>query len=574
MEYPDLLSLQVLQQQHPTFTANLELFKEIDTLYQAGIELEHNKHDYLVSKPGEDSTTFEYRKKIFTYEPILTESISEFANLFATNSYIMELPQNDFWQSFSNNTDGFGRPEKLLIRNCLIQLLKYRTVFGYVDKKQISNSFINNFNRDVNGDSEIPYIVLLDPKTVIHWQKEGSAVNWIKFRQIETIHSPVDEPIYMARWVFIDAEKIVVYQTEIANTDDPCHITPIIKNDSVYGLGDSYTNSSLIPKFIEVYHEQPSIPIFCAEIPEETWTSNLAIHLVREHIRIHNNLTFACNIAGVIQRLFKPMRENADDIVDIEEAQNMAQTGNEYVIVGDDFKYVEAGGSSIQVLDDRCDRIANRIKSLIFCNGVGVNSNGTTQESGRAKSYDFVNQEAALKAVGGIIQPWLQNVYKRIAWLYGFKQVDIDKIYIYGMDDFNLDAPDEKLERLVRLSQLALPIPNTAYQLLLLDFIKSLFPSIPPKDAKKLQKELREIYNTGHPYISQENLMKMYELSLLPPDKVFEYAGFTNTELKSLAQFLKEIKYKELEKIEEAAEIETEKEMETETKPEKKSTPL
>jgi hypothetical protein len=551
MDYPDLLSLQVLQQEHPAFTANIDLFKEIDTLYQAGVELEHNKHDYLVSKPGEDSTTFEYRKKIFTYEPILTESLSEFANLFATNSYIMDLPINDFWDSFSYNTDGFGRPEKLLIRNCLIQLLKYRTVFGYVDKKQVSNSFVNNFKTSINSNKEIPYVVLLDPKTVIHWEKEGTSVNWIKFRQIETIHSPVNEPVHIARWVFIDDEKIVVYQTEINKTDNHSQLSPINRNkDSFYGLDDSYNNASMIPKFIEVYHEQPTIPIFCAEIPEETWTSNLAIHLVREHIRIHNNLTFACNIAGVIQRLFKPMRENADDIIDIEEAQNMAQTGNEYVIVGDDFKYVEAGGSSIQVLDDRCDRIATRIKSLIFCNGVGVNRNSPAQESGRAKSYDFVNQEAALKAVGGIIQPWLQNVYRRIAWLYGFKQDDIDKIFIYGMDDFNLDAPDEKLERLVRLSQLALPIPNTAYQLLLLDFIKSLFPSIPPKDFKKLQKELKEIYSTGHPYISQENLMKMYELSLLPPDKVFEYAGFTNTELKSLAQFLKEIKFKELKTVE------------------------
>lgn len=503
MNYPDSLAVKKLEERHPEVAQHWDTLECIDDLYEGGQRIYDKRKKYIHRKPDEDDSVYAFRLGMFTYDPILSENINKMLTRMSAAQYVVEGlskagRKGDLWSQFRKNMDNCGMHEPDFIESTFEKLLKYRKVYAVLDFEE---------------GSPVPYITLFDPRHVIHYSESGGKLNWVKIRQIVHDYSPTGEhEIYLA-WTIIDDKQVVKYRADLDFDMDENLVFTMSEEEVKIKIDDLEKSKQLdliAYKESEVEHGWDRIPVVKCELKEGLWVTSLVVHLMKEHIRLHNNIATTGMLAGQIQRLFTPLQEKADETVDIDAAK--LQTGNEHVLIGQNFSFNETQGSAIKTVNEYLSKIENRIKDLLFSSGISSGQVQPSQESGVAKSLDFVAQEQALQSYGQSIVRFYREILKLTAIAIEEDQDKIEQINVNGLNEFILDSLDNKVERLQKLAELSneIPISNTAFRIIVEDLQRSMSPYASPEEIEAIMAETAENWeDDAMPEFSFEELNNM-----------------------------------------------------------------
>lgn len=500
MSYPDYLSVKKLEERHPEVAENWETLETIDDLYEGGQRLYNKRKKYVHRKPDEDDHVFHFRLKMFTYDPILSENINKMLTRMSASQYVVEGitkrgEKDELWNSFRKNMDNCGMTEPDFIEGVFEKLLKYRKVYGVLDYAK--------------EDSKVPFLALFDPRHVIHYGESGGNIEWVKIRQVVHEYSPVGENEIYLLWTIIDSEKVVRYRADLDfDLDGDLKYIGEEINLKIEQAGIEKQLQVTAYKESEVEHDWGRTPVVKCELKEGLWVTSLVCHLMKEHIRVHNNIATTAMLAGQIQRLFTPIQEGADSTVDIDEAK--LQTGNEHILIGQNFQFSETQGSAIKTVGDYLSKIENRVKDLLFSSGISSGQVQPSQESGVAKSLDFVAQEQALQSYGQTIVKFYREILRMVALAIDPDQSEM--VNVNGLNEFILDSLDNKVERVQKIANLSneIPISNTAFRIIIEDLQRAMSPYASPEEIEQIMEETRQNWDSeDKPQFNLEELTNL-----------------------------------------------------------------
>lgn len=514
--YPPRLPFEELESFHPEYTRYAEYYQIVDDLLEGGWAMLSQVEKFLMKKPGEEPETYKYRKKLFTYTPILSQCLSQLTNKFTTGILSVEgFPtlgiEGAFWKDFRESTDGNRRTERQTIRTAFESLIKYRRVFSIIEKP--AGAAVDR--RTELEEGLLPYMLVLDPRNVVHWGTANGKLAWVKVRTIEDEFSPVSGAKLKATWTFYDGESIARYSAYVERNKDgeielnvPADATDFKQYVNLEGT--------------VIQHERRGIPVTMAELPWELWVCNQAMPMILEHIRVKNNLSYCANIAGLMQRLFTPMQTDATKDVDPQEF--VGQFGNEKVAIGSSFSFNETTGGAITNVGKYLADLEVSIRDLTFANSITSDpSRSNIQESGVAKSMDFINQEEALRTYGALLVRWIEESYRQVADAYGAPAKPQD-ISANGLTEFTLDTVDAKIARLASLESLKTPLSRTAIKMLSKELCKALVPTASSAEQDTFSEEVNQVFedleNTLQ--LSVEDALKLFEAGALSLRTLFE----------------------------------------------------
>ncbi len=529
MDYPRYIEFEKLEELHPEVKLNQGMYESIDILLEGGEKLKKHVESFLVQKPDEDREIYCFRKKIFTYEPILGQCIAQLLNRMCVSNYVVEgLPKEGkeakFWKSFRENINGQGQKEKDFLKEVFMNLLKYRKAFILVDKPEVEEEVISLRDEEKLGIA--PYSVVYGGSTVAHYQETDGRLEWVKLRKLIYEYSPFEDTKCFLEYTFIDDTTMAQYKVEV-DVDEKGVCTP-----KEWYHAEHETDEIYVPLYKQVEHGRGSIPIIKLELPQNLYVAKEAYFLCMEHIRVHNNLSYTSVIAGQIQRLFKPIKEGSDSMVDMAAAE--LQTGNDRVLIGESFSFNETTGSAITTVSSYLARLESRIKDIIFSNGLSNGTDRPMQESGVAKGMDFIAQEQALQSYGEKLIDALESLYRRIAEMRPLG-VNPEEISISGMNEFVLDSVDAKINRMTLLDQLETELPDTVLRLLVEDLSRALAPYASSEEQAIIKEEILKIYEEADefPELEINEVISLVQNQLLSNDTAQEVLGFKPSKEKS-----------------------------------------
>jgi hypothetical protein len=469
MNFPGRLDLAILESVNPEIAENSDFYEELDELLDGGPKMLRHRSEYLVKKPEESSEEYQYRLKLFSYDPVLARCLAQLSNKFMSAPWTVEFPkdarEDAFWESFRENTNLANRNERNFIKDSFDFLLKYRRVWGIIESTGAKEG----------GE---PYILIAGPDTVVHWDKDkfGNLL-WIKRRVITTEFNPVGGSKDVATWTFYTPQEIAIYESRVKVDSDGLKV--LKENGDI-------AEEQEVPLLDVVSHERPTTPVVEICIEKHLWVTYLALPLVLEHIRVHNNINYVSGVAGTIQRTFTPMKMDANSDWDTEEATK--KFGNSSVVIGEKFAYAESAGTALPALAARLKEIETAIKDLVFASPISAAQNQPSQESGVAKGMDFYNQEEALRGYGDSVIRFLEMCYQKVAEAMKFKAPE--KISANGMLQFNMDSLDDKIARLTQLETLNIPVSPECWKLVAKDLARALVPQASSKQIKTIELEI------------------------------------------------------------------------------------
>ena len=481
MEYPKEIRVNKLEEKHPDVEKQWESLEIIDDFCEGGGRIYEKRKRYIKRKPDEPEAVYRFRLNHFTYDPIIAENVNKMVTRMSGSSYVVEgLTKKgevgEKWSKFRQNFDGDGLEENEFIESVFESLIKYKTIYAVLDFPEMG--------------SDIPYINLFNPKTVIdHGEKDGK-LQWVKIRQIQYESSRLEEGKYFMEWIFIDDEKIVKYRAAIEDSDRGM----TYKDGGNAALVDQLekSNTLVAEKSSEMRHEWEDLPVVKAEIKGGLWVTNLVCHLMKEHLKLHNNISTTAALAGQIQRLFTPLQETDSKVYDVQGAK--LQTGNEHILVGQNFSFNETQGNAVNTVQTYLEKIENRIKDLLFSAGISASQIQPSQESGVAKSLDFVSQEQALKSYGQVIAKFYKQILQKVGDIIEPNKEKLKEINVNGLNEFMLDSVDNKVARMQQIAELSnsIPISQTALRIVTEDLQKSMAQYATPEDLEKIREESEE----------------------------------------------------------------------------------
>ena len=149
------------------------------------------------------------------------------------------------------------------------------------------------------------------------------------------------------------------------------------------------------------------------------------------------------------------------------------------------------------------------------------------QESGVAKSMDFISQEQALAAYGEQLLFFLEECYKLVALTQGFSKEEISQISVSGLNEFVLDTVDTKVNRISLLEALDTPISNTAMRLVVEDLQRALTPNASILEQEIIHNEtLQDFSEVDHPELGLEELTSLVLNQIVSVSTAQELLGF------------------------------------------------
>lgn len=478
MSYPSTLEVSKLETKHPEVAINWETFETIEDLCEGGERLYSKRRRYIKKKPDEPDNVYQFRLSHFTYDPIIAENINKMVTRLSSASYVVEgISQTGEeakkWNKFRRNFNGEGQEESEFLEQVFESLIKFRKVYAVLDYPE--------------EGSDVPYVSIFDPRSVVNFDKD-----WVKIRQVKYQSSPIGESEIYLEWIIIDKKKIIKYKADLEMSEKEELVYKSLGSEIRQKVQDVMNGEHSVlvaSKVSEIEHGWGKLPVVAVELKAGLWVTNLVCHLMKEHLKLHNNISTTAALAGQIQRLFTPLQETESRVYDIQETK--LQTGNEHILVGQNFSYNETQGSAVKTVQGYIDNLEKRIKDLLFSAGISSGQQQPSQESGVAKSLDFVSQEQALRSYGQVITKF----YKQILQLVGEKIENdpsvLEEINVNGLNEFLLDSLDNKVERLQKIADLSnkIPLSNTAFRIIVEDLQKSMTQYASPEDIEKIRKE-------------------------------------------------------------------------------------
>lgn len=484
MDYPNFLSIKVLDAQHSKYVKLNDVWQTVDDLIEGGHRINSKVEKYLKMIPGETIEVYQKRKELFTYHPVLGECVAEIKRKFLTGSLsVFGLPKSEqsifhaFWEAFRDETESDRNSEILLASEIFENLLTYGRVYIHLEQDGKSS---NNLAADI-ANGIIPYVNVYHPSTVINWGKD-----WYKLKIIEEVNDPfIQSPLHKITWVFIDSEQTAIY-TSIGELDDKNCLTKILVNNQLEPVDPEQYKVAL--ESLEV-HGYSQNPIIKHVLPAGEWITDKAHLRALEHLRELNS-KHSMNTMLYIQRTFKPRIDSQDSMEFIsEEVQSSIESGNPYILDVDGFSFNEPSGTASNTLKESLTDIKDAMRGLYGLNP-GETSKGGLERSGASKEMDFITVRDILLSFGTIITPLLNTIYWMVSENVGY----IEEINVSGLSNFQVNVLSSDIENGLKIQEIETQVAPTALEIFYSRLSLELAGSTTPEQKQDIENEVRNIF--------------------------------------------------------------------------------
>lgn len=465
-----------LDREHPDY-ANLKLlYQSLDELFEGGHRIIKNRHKYLIRRPGEEESIYQFRTSRITYTNQIATVIQEQVNALSQGNVSIvsdEIPESykKVIDLFRENWDGSGGDEDELLAALLEGLMLWGRLWVWIDVKGEGSSLASILNGDWQAVAGI-----FNPLHVINWGDD-----WVVIRQQFTrAAGPLVEPVTVTEWMVIDNTNITRYES----VDRGTVIDTVARQVSVipHGLG--------------------KIPIVRIDVSKLLWTGNQVYLKLIEFLNLENGRYDSAQIASIIQRILTPESLSDEEIQLLRQMAEFGEespikTGNPYVLKAQSFKFEESTGSSLKAIKEVLDDVERVIRRMAGLGQVSTDK-GYLEQSGQSKRIDRQIQEATLSAYGKVLVQAYQDILQMVLDFAGFPQPEL--LHVTGLQRFKTENAEDvlalasEIASLLEHEDMARRLTPTAARLFIEQLITSLLPNASPTDLKVIADELNERY--------------------------------------------------------------------------------
>ena len=486
------VSLQQLEYKRPEYVYFLSTWETIADLKEGAVAMLRNVQKYCPQRVDEDEDLYNARLAKFAYTPVMSNAIREFTSKLAgAPLHLSGIDDQDFWQTFRDNTNGQRqsqrRNENELINQLFSSLLYYGRVYVAVDTPAQAVTPRSEYEASLYG--LLPYVLVYEPQHVPNWGND-----WFLTKQFYTDAQPLQMPRTMCRWCVWTPESVKVYESEVMT-----HATSnwVIERVNVAGQWIMANNGQVtVPLVSEWNHGLGRCPMTTLTLPTELWTGNSVYTKQLQHTLIESGWTEAGSVAGTIQRIFTPQPPpQMDDprfTYEQPDYSELSQVGNNHVLIGADYRFVESSGVAIKATSDQLAIIESQIKDLVSMQFASVppDKSGANQQSGAAKQVDQTMLQDAMKSYGSKVVSLYKDILSIVAELVGKAAPTAS-----GLDSYSTDNLGDMVDQSTKLA--GLPIPATATKIWYGKLANLMVGSISPEDEEAIQHELEQAHQSG-----------------------------------------------------------------------------
>ncbi len=473
-DYPDSLSLDVLQREMPERSGELSALNKIEILYEGGRRLEENVDLFLKQRSTEDEPVFNKRKTRISYENHFGDAVKEICDRFATGNLIWG-EASERWEPIRENIDGKGSREKKFFVDLFREYLLSGKLFAFVETNVENPEAIENLSQ-LESAGATAWIRLLNMRDVLEYEEGAQGeVAWIKYRKVIREQPLVGDPVYTAKWVFVDEMAIAIYSAEVNVSKE---------TGAILGLSSSDLGKAPLEKI--VLHGRSRTPVYLLEAEPVEHVGNQCYLLAVQHLNQASSNYDAALSTNYIQRTYeKPVRDTSDLASTAESSGAPTKHGNAVVFEGK-LEFSEFSGSSIKVVRGELNEVGQRIHTIVMMSGSSI-SRKALMQSGASKMSDRELEEISLKGYGIAIRDFYQKCLVGIA-----EALALDEPELKGLDRFQVALIDGLIEKLKHFSEPSVKplVPPTLFKSLVMKIAKEMMPDASVEELNQISSEV------------------------------------------------------------------------------------
>src|SRR5215469_12964781 len=184
-------SRKAIDAKHPDWAALAATWFRIAVMYEGGELIRRHADQFLLRRPKEDSSAYQHRLELFTYENNLGTGLGWYqAEMFSSEPKIDIRPLDDkgkpksdavitgepadFYQRFLENCDRHGTSFVQQARDVFKNALLYRSCFVMVDLPGSDPEQYPTLQAQKDAGQLDPYLCLFTPSQVINWDMDDN----------------------------------------------------------------------------------------------------------------------------------------------------------------------------------------------------------------------------------------------------------------------------------------------------------------------------------------------------------------------------------------------------------------
>lgn len=477
----DELLLTTLQEEHHEYTCTKEHLERIRLLVAGGYELEKHLDEFITQRVGEEDEVYKDRLTKYSYSNELGSGIETLSSKFSNGAIeITGTPDEQFWNEFSENTNGKGRSQRELFTKLVQELIIYGKVFAHVDIPKMDAEFVSL--AQFRSQQLTPVINLFGALQVIDWEGDDSELDWVKIYQVEhKSPTPFQPKSTIARWVIITDTSVLKYEFQV-------RLLPSGEIDQ-YWNGFEWRRvdkDTKVPLVSETTHNLGQTPVTMICVDSNLWAANQASSKAKE------SLLLECQLQDVltnsyIQRIYTPIRQpDSLDETHVDDEEHPFDSHTRTIVKLEKFEWVEPKGDTVKSLNDSLEEPRRQIRNILALGGAYLQE-GVVEASGVSKMMDFEVEESRLRSYGHVITDAIQTLYKWVAVYYG---TSYESLSVSGLDNFSNDKSLKYLQLIKELSSIDYAtlslFPSNLVDYVMRNFVSAIAENLTPEEQDRL----------------------------------------------------------------------------------------
>lgn len=412
-----------LSLKHPTYQQKAPVWETIQDIREGSGTLKAKSLKYFPRKPGETNKEYSHRLETVAFTPVMATAIRELGSKILDAPLHLEgLRDKAFWEEWRGDADSLGTSEATFLAKALASLLYFGQVWVGVDRPQV----LARSREEADRQGLRPYAVIFEPLEVPNW-----AEKWAITCQTQYRSEPFQEPKCYQVFTLWSEGQNSVFECEVKLDSEG-------KVDQVKSTDGRWLSPDHAQVALKASSTSPGYFLTHAELPLELWAGNNVYLKQLQHSRIESSLSAVAQVAGTIQRVFKPSPPPPLDdprVAYVDPKKNPPNLGNDHVLIGDGFDFSEAHGYSLKALSEVLESIEAQIRDLVS------QGDRSLQQSAKAKKVDEGALNSTLKSYGLVVKDLYENVLRLVALSAGRP----DGIRVTGLDVYATSSLEEVL---------------------------------------------------------------------------------------------------------------------------------
>lgn len=489
------LPISKLDLQHPEYQQLAPVWRTIDTLRLGFSAIKHNAEKYLPKRPVEDDELYMLRLAKLAYSPVMAHIVHTYTGKMAMAGVEFPDKVDPIWSEIRGSNASpseVQRDEVTFISELLTNILYFGRCFVMVDVPEAATRLRSKL--ELHQSKLIPYFTTIAPLDVINWGD-----GWYIYKQFSTESVPFSDISSYVTYTYVGDGVVAKYKipVQIALAEDgELNKYPEVNRIMYKGEWQKPEDGMLCEPTSIVYGVGTD-RLVKVLVSEDKWLCNSIYNKQIQHLRIENAWTDAGYLSGTVQRVFTPPDPVANDDPRVSYdnanvAQELAKAGNQHILIGKGYSFVESSGTALGNLEQMLDKIEAqilKIANLAFASG----DKSALEQSGVSKKLDMNLLEGTLQEYGNILRDTYNTLLAKVAQLLLVAPVEVS-----GLSDFSEVDPEPMLVALQTISTLN-GFPQMAKVYMIRKLLREMELVLTDADNIVLEKQLLEIPDTDIP---------------------------------------------------------------------------